>query len=518
MADNIIPRSAASIVEMLPQLVYCNPFIAERNELDKKVLGSSYKDTGRAWNLRLEDYDGHPNLLALFEQITGIADKSRENLLRKKRGSSRELEQYRFLVNFMVYHRLQDDFSKCIRQNKNGKPGKEWAKIYERYLGLLDHYFMPGKISMELEFSHPRLFSIYYQLRRAFYHIFQYIIGASPTTTRLRARVWQSIFTRDMARYLRTLYKGMEDNITLITGPSGSGKELVARAIGFSRYIPFNETSLQFEEEIDKAFFPINLSALSTNLVESELFGHCKGAFTGALQDRKGYFEVCGPYGTIFLDEIGDVDTALQVKLLRVLQARQFQRLGDTKIRRFLGKIMAATNRDIVTEIRENRFREDFYYRLCADRIETPALKDIIADDPTECSYLVRYISEKIVGEEEADALAEDVCAWIKKNLGFGYPWPGNFRELEQCVRNILIHGEYHPQQFQPISESNADDFASQLEAGKLTAEEVLRHYATTVFAQTQNYGETARRLKLDWRTVKKYVDPELLEMTSTDT
>ncbi len=83
---------------------------------------------------------------------------------------------------------------------------------------------------------------------------------------------------------------------------------------------------------------------------------------------------------------------------------------------------------------------------------------------------------------------------------------------------NILIHGEYHPQQLQPESESNADDFASQLEAGKLTAEEVLRHYATTVFAQTQNYGETARRLKLDWRTVKKYVDPELLEMTSTDT
>ncbi len=518
MADNIIPRSAARLVETIPQLTYCNPFLPERNELDKKALGSDYIDTGSAWNVHLEEYERDPNRIKLFERITGIADKSRENLLRKKSGSSRELQQYRFLVVFMVYHSLRDDFSKCIMQTQNGRSGKVWANIYERYMGLLDHYFMPGKISMELEFSHARLFSIYYQLRRAFFHIFQFIIGASPAATRLRSRVWQSIFTHDMARYLRALYNRMEDTITLITGPSGSGKELVARAIGFSRYIPFNETTLQFEEEIDKAFFPLNLSALSPNLIESELFGHCKGAFTGALHDRKGYLEVCGPYGTVFLDEVGDVDPVIQVKLLRVLQTRQFQRLGDTKIQRFLGKIMAATNRDLVTEIQEGRFREDFYYRICDDRIETPALKDIIADDPTECGYLVRYISEKIVGEEEADALAKDVYAWIEKKLGFGYSWPGNFRELEQCVRNILIHGEYHPQQLQPESESNASDFAAQLEAGKLTAEEVLRHYATAIYAQTQNYGETASRLKLDWRTVKKYVDAELLEKISNNT
>jgi two-component system, NtrC family, response regulator HydG len=124
-------------------------------------------------------------------------------------------------------------------------------------------------------------------------------------------------------------------------------------------------------------------------VIESELFGHRRGAFTGALEDRQGWLEICGPDGTMFLDEIGELDQELQVKFLRVLQTRSFQRLGETKPRMFLGKIVAATHRDLDQGPEAGWFREDLYYRLGADRIQTPSLRERIAADPNELWLMV---------------------------------------------------------------------------------------------------------------------------------
>ena len=133
-----------------------------------------------------------------------------------------------------------------------------------------------------MEASH--LFACFFQIRRAFDLIFRHIIGASRPAANLRATVWQSIFTHDMRRYRRSLYRRMHDVTTLVTGPSGTGKELVARAIGLSRYIPFDPDREMFVADLDGSFHALNLSALSPTLIESELFGHRKGAFTGALE------------------------------------------------------------------------------------------------------------------------------------------------------------------------------------------------------------------------------------------
>ena len=157
-----------------------------------------------------------------------------------------------------------------------------------------------------------------------------------------------------------------------MTGATGTGKELVARAIGLSRYVPFNEKSQSFQHDFAGSFRAVNLSALSPTLIESELFGHRRGSFTGAVEDRTGWLESCGPHGTVFLDEIGELDPGIQVKLLRVLQTRTFQRIGETDERRFEGKIIAATNRNLDEELEGGDFRADFYYRLCADRVTTP--------------------------------------------------------------------------------------------------------------------------------------------------
>ena len=161
----------------------------------------------------------------------------------------------------------------------------------------------------------------------------------------------------------------MGDFSTLITGPSGTGKEFVARAIAYSRYIPFQPRTLTFQVHPEEGFYAVNLAALSPSLIESELFGHRRGAFTGAATDRKGWLEVCPSHGTVFFDEIGDLEPTLQVKLLRVIQTRRFQRVGETESREFHGKIIAATNRNLGDAIRQGEFREDFYYRICSDLV-----------------------------------------------------------------------------------------------------------------------------------------------------
>ena len=138
-----------------------------------------------------------------------------------------------------------------------------------------------------------------------------------------------------------------------------------------SRYVPFDENKLMFAEEPENLSFPINIAALPGTLVESELFGHKRGSFTGAVQDKRGWLEECPPLGAVFLDEIGDLDAQIQVKLLRVIETRNFHSLGATngQAHRFQGKLIAATNRNLGSAIRKGHFREDFYYRLCSDQI-----------------------------------------------------------------------------------------------------------------------------------------------------
>jgi transcriptional regulator with GAF, ATPase, and Fis domain len=251
----------------------------------------------------------------------------------------------------------------------------------------------------------------------------------------------------------------------------------------------------------------VNLSALSPTLIESELFGHGRGAFTGAVEDRAGWLEACSRLGTVFLDEIGDLDVGIQVKLLRVLQTRRFQRIGETKERAFTGKTIAATNRDLAVEMRAGRFREDLYYRLCQDVITTPPLREQLKDCPQDLRNLTLVVARRIAGEAEAEALTAEVEAWVDAHVGAEYAWPGNVRELEQCVRNIMIRGEYRPAT--PVGEPGDDPLMESFRTGTLTADELLRAYCTRIYARTRSYQETARVLGLDRRTVKAKVDAE---------
>jgi DNA-binding NtrC family response regulator len=205
----------------------------------------------------------------------------------------------------------------------------------------------------------------------------------------------------------------------------------------------------------------------------------------------------------VFLDEIGELLPELQVKLLRVLQTRGFQRVGESSPRLFLGKIVAATHRDLDRGLAEGWFREDLYYRLCADRIETPTLRARLDESPEELTLLVETLAERVAGVEVGPRLATDVLASVERDLGTDYAWPGNVRELEQCVRNVLVRKSYRPAR----RAAAGSDLDQALLASGLTTDALVRRYSKLHYERLKNYVEVGRKLGLDRRTVKDHVE-----------
>ncbi len=207
----------------------------------------------------------------------------------------------------------------------------------------------------------------------------------------------------------------------LIEGESGTGKELSARSLHF------NSTRRE------KPFVAVNCSALAENLLESELFGHEKGAFTGAVATKKGRFELADG-GTLFLDEIGELSPNLQVKLLRVLQEKVFERVGGVRTISVDIRIIAATNKDLKQEMMNNRFREDLFYRLNVVHIVLPPLKDRKED----IRLLVNHFIKKYASERKSEAPVMGVDQQVDR-LFYDYNWPGNIRELENVIERVMI-------------------------------------------------------------------------------
>ena len=494
-----------TLAQAISRLAYCNPFLPERIAYERQALGGDFVPGGTLWHAS-GDPEPPPNVHALRQRAEVLSERLGARLTAGARPSAEDLQLYEDVVVYLLFTRYADDFYGLI--DERGTPAA--AGVYRKFRRDVERLLQIRRVTVIADREVPHLFAAFFQIRRAFHYIFHNIVGNSAPVVRLRAAVWQSIFTRDMRRYRRSLYQRMGDVATLISGPSGTGKELVAQAIGLARYIPFDADQGAFVERFAGSFYALNPSALSPTLIESELFGHRRGAFTGAVEDRAGWLEVCPPLGTVFLDEIGELDPSLQVKLLRVLQTRTFQRLGDTRDRRFNGKIVAATNRDLAQEMPAGRFRKDLYYRLCSDLITTPSLEEQLRDAPAERGALVRFIARRVAGDAEAESLAAETEAWIDAHLGPGYRWPGNVREMEQCVRNVMIRGEYRPPQAGDPSARRriADDVL----AGALSADEMLRRYCTLIYADTGSYQETGRRLGLDRRTVREKVDVRLLD------
>jgi len=204
----------------------------------------------------------------------------------------------------------------------------------------------------------------------------------------------------------------------MITGPSGTGKELIAKAIHYN------------SPRKNRPFISLNCGALTETLLESELFGHEKGAFTGAIAMKKGRFELADE-GTLFLDEVGEMPPSLQVKLLRVLQEMEFERVGGTKTIKVDVRILTASNRKLKEDIDMGSFREDLFYRLNVVQIEVPPLKDRIEDLP----FLTAHFIDKF---QPSKTKKIELAPEVWKAL-YAYSWPGNIRELENTIERAIV-------------------------------------------------------------------------------
>jgi two-component system NtrC family response regulator len=228
--------------------------------------------------------------------------------------------------------------------------------------------------------------------------------------------------SKPMRDVFDTVQKVAASNATvLIEGESGTGKELVAKAIHFN------------SPRRDSAFVAVNCSALAETLLESELFGHEKGAFTGAVSSRKGRFELAHG-GTLFLDEIGELSANLQVKLLRVLQERTFERVGGMRSIGVDIRVIAATNKNLREEMLAGRFREDLYYRLNVVHLSIPPLRERRED----IRLLVNHFIEKYAPERKSLAPVKGLAQEVDR-LFYEYSWPGNVRELENVIERVMI-------------------------------------------------------------------------------
>jgi transcriptional regulator with PAS, ATPase and Fis domain len=278
----------------------------------------------------------------------------------------------------------------------------------------------------------------------------------------------------------------------LVTGESGVGKELLARYIH------------RLSARSKRGFLAVNCAALPETLLESELFGHKAGAFTGAVKDRGGLFEEASK-GTLFLDEIGDISPAMQVKLLRVLQEQEIMRVGESKPRTVDARIVAATNRDLAASIRAGIYREDLYYRLAVIEIEIPPLRERREDILPLARYFLQRLTKKL---GRANLTLDARCVDLLQE----YAWPGNIRELENAIERAAVlskDGRVVPELLPPAvlrSRAFESDIAYSPTA---TLAEVERNHIRFIMETTRgNRTQAARILGISattlWRKLKQ--------------
>jgi DNA-binding NtrC family response regulator len=276
------------------------------------------------------------------------------------------------------------------------------------------------------------------------------------------------------------------NSTVLITGESGTGKELIARAIHFH--------SLRK----DRQFIPVDCGVLSENLLESELFGHVKGSFTGAIVTKPGLFEVADG-GTLFLDEIGNISLAMQSKLLRFIQEREFTPVGGTKIKKVDVRLIAATNKDLQEKIKEGTFREDLFYRLNIVPIHLPPLRERLEDIPLLAEhFLLKYCREMRKNLKKMSPAFLDLLK--------SYSWPGNVRELENIMERIVImtdEEEIQPKHFPIPIQPKEERIAFQVPRTSEELKELKKHLRDRAIEEIERLFVLQALSRNDWNVTK---------------
>ncbi|MCB1044749.1 MAG: sigma-54-dependent Fis family transcriptional regulator [Acidobacteria bacterium] len=467
------------LLALVGRAAFANPFSGERQDLDTRIASAKVRRAEK------------PIVGAIHElrrQYELMDQQKRAH--RNAYSLAKDKKLFENFALFLVFHEHIEDLDQLIKRQMAQPDRPHTVGFAARMLDRLKSLgFNPDESA--------RFLGVFYQLRRAYFFINHALVGASKCMIALRCQLWNSVFTHDMDLYNTWFWNKMEDFSTLIVGETGTGKGTAAAAIGRSAFIPYDASIDRFKESFASAFTAVNLTQYPESLLEAELFGYRKGAFTGAVESHTGLLARCSAYGAVLLDEIGDVSRDVQVKLLKVLEERSFTPVGSHEIQQFRGRIIAATHQDLQQLRAEGRFREDFYYRLSSDVIQIPPLRQRISEDKNELELLLSHIVTRLAGEPSPHLV--DLCmSTLKRDVGMTYEWPGNVREVAQAVRRIVLTCEYMPSRVHPESPSVVPD---------MNATAVLGSYAAALYERYGSYQKVAHVMELDRRTVKRYID-----------
>nr|HQH73117.1 sigma 54-interacting transcriptional regulator [bacterium] len=386
-------------------------------------------------------------------EVTGkpmrsLCDKNRESLV------------------YFIEELLQTGLFVQDREISGGDTGLKW--YYSLDLLPLTEDGMTSALVIIRDIS--RLRKLEYEVTGKY--MFENMIGKSPAM-----------------RQVFTLIENLADADTtvLIQGPSGTGKELVAGALHYHG------------KRREEKYIRINCAAIPETLLESELFGHVRGAFTGATHDQIGRFELAHR-GTLFIDEVGDIPLHLQVKLLRVLQERELERVGSTKTIKVDVRIIAATNRDLSALVKQNRFREDLYYRLAVVTIRIPPLRERREDIPLLVHHFITQM-EKRVGRAITGIDSEAM------EILLNHDWPGNVRQLENAIEHALVltqNGAIHPHNLPlDIMKLSTSDIPEEPELSQSISPQRLREVLAAV---NWNRSKAAEQLGVHRNTITRWI------------
>jgi hypothetical protein len=489
----------------LAEVAVGNPCSPSHIEKVAQVLGVEFVPPGATVAPGLDPRVVHHNLAGMKRVYSKLLPGLKERYQAGAEVSDAERRIYLRVVYYSLLDRYARPFQELIDRTAAAagkKPAaaafyKEFAEEYAHYLGFLGE--APDIVPC------VRLFEILFQARRAFFALYTKIRGRSAPIARLRAAIWSAIFAGLLDDYGLHRWNRMHKLPVLIQGPTGTGKELVAQTIATSGIAPFDAAEgVRSFAPYDHYYAGINLVAFAPGVLQSELYGHVKGAFTGAVKDKVGILEMVPEFGGVLLDEIAEIPLEMQAELLRVLQERSFRVVGEEmESRRLVARILSATHRDMARLMHEGRIREDFFRRVCMMKIPTPSLRERLDDLPDELGDLVAFIAADLFGPESADALVEQVEAVVRARLR-RHPWTGNMRELQQCVAEVQTTGTYVPERPDP-----ALALAIALRKVQVPLEDVRRRYAEIAVERAGNAAAAARLLGVDARTLKALLKDE---------